>query len=89
MREYRPSSYKGAHLPGLAIDIFIECTKDFLRESKAKLDKYTELLRECQEHVPELNPQEDRYMRELRESLAHAEQLVYEVEQLRKEVNDL
>jgi hypothetical protein len=89
MRDYRPSSYKGASLPSSAIDFLIELTKDFMGDSKAKLNEYTALLREYQEDLAELNPQEDQYMRDLRESLHQAEQLVYEVEQLRKEVSDL
>jgi uncharacterized coiled-coil DUF342 family protein len=86
MSEYRPPSYKEMRLSSPVLDFLIEYTKEFLCRSKAELDRYRALLREYQEHVPELNPQEDRYMKELHESIGQAEQLVYEVEQLKKEV---
>jgi hypothetical protein len=88
MDYFRPSSYKEAHLPQSALDLLIEYTKDFLRERRAKLDSYQELLRECQEHFPELAPREDRYLQELRDTISQAEQLVSEVEQLRKDTDD-
>jgi hypothetical protein len=88
MSNYRPSSYKEAHLPQSALDLLIDYTKDFLRERKAELDRYQELLREYQEHFPELAPQEDRYLQELRDTISQAEQLVSEVEQLRKDTDD-
>src|SRR6266511_1541777 len=84
----RPSSYKKAHLPQSALDLLIDNTKDFLHERKAELDRYQEQLREYQEHIPELAPQEDRYLQELRDTISQAEQLVSEVEQLCKDTDD-
>jgi len=88
MSTYRPSSYKEPRLSPSAIDLLIDDTKDFLRERKAELDHYQALLDECQEHVPELAPQEDRYLQELRDTISQAEQLVSEVEQLCKDTDD-
>jgi hypothetical protein len=88
MSTYKPSSYKEPRLSPAAIDLLIDYTKDFLREGKAELDRYQELLHECQQHVPELVPQEDRYLHELRDTISQAEQLVSEVEQLRKDTDD-
>ena len=88
MSTYRPSSYKEPRLSPSALDLLIDNTKDFLRERKAELDRYQELLREYQEHFPELAPQENRYLQELCDTISQAEQLVSEVEQLCKDTDD-